>query len=311
MGPFFVTLIASAVLLLTAAPGYILIKKKMISERCMPDLSKILLYVCQPCLVIYTFSCATFSIEKLIDVGIFVLLALAIQGIMLGIAVLFLHRKFKDTAFRIISIATTFANCGFFGIPIIEALLPEIASELIIFTTVYAFTMNVMGWTVGSAIISGDTKYISIKKILLNPATISTLVALLVFAFPIPIPTELSSMITVVGRMSTPVSMLIIGMRLATTELKTVFCSPRCYIAASAKLFVMPLLAFLLALVLPITPEVKRTFFIVTACPSASIVLNFSELVGKGQREAASMVLLTTILSIVSLPIVMLLLPLL
>ena len=230
---------------------------------------------------------------------------------MLGLSVLFLHRKFKDTAYRIISLATTFANCGFFGIPIVEALLPEISSELIIFTTVYAFTMNVLGWTVGSAIISGNMRYISAKKIFLNPATVSTLAALMIFVCPINIPAELESMITIVGRMSTPISMIIIGMRLATTDLRTVFCLPRCYVASLAKLFIMPLFAFLLALILPIAPEVKETFFIVSACPSASIVLNFSELVGKGQKEAASLVLLTTILSIISLPIMMLLLPLL
>ena len=311
MGPFFVTLVAAAVLLFTAVPGYLMIKKKMLSERCMPDLSKILLYVCQPCLVIYAFSSATFSLKKLVEVGLFVLLALVIQGVMLGLAVLVLHRKFKDTAYRIISIATTFANCGFFGIPIIEALMPDVASEVIIFTTVYALTMNVLGWTVASAIISGDTRYISVKKILINPAMISTLIALPIFALSVSFPTELESMITIIGRMSTPISMFIMGMRLASTELKSVFCSPRCYAACAMKLFVMPLLAFLLALALPIATEVKQTFFIVTACPSASIVLNFSELVGKGQREAAGMVLLTTILSVVSLPIMMLFLPLL
>ena len=137
------------------------------------------------------------------------------------------------------------------------------------------------------------------------------LIALPIFAFSITFPQELESMITIVGRMSTPISMFIMGMRLATTELKTVFCSPRCYAASVMKLFVMPLLAFVFALVLPIATEVKQTFFIVTGCPSASIVLNFSELVGKGQKEAAGMVLLTTILSVISLPIMMLLLPLL
>ena len=73
----------------------------------------------------------------------------------------------------------------------------------------------------------------------------------------------------------------------------------------------MPLVAFLAVFFIPLPTEVKATFFIICACPTASIVLNFSELIGEGQREAASMVLLSTILSIATLPVMVLLLPLL
>jgi predicted permease len=62
---------------------------------------------------------------------------------------------------------------------------------------------------------------------------------------------------------------------------------------------------------LPIDGDVKRTFFIICSCPVASVVLNYAEIIGEGQREAANTVLLGTILSIVTLPIMMLLMPLL
>ena len=105
--------------------------------------------------------------------------------------------------------------------------------------------------------------------------------------------------------------MLIMGMRLATTSFRNVFLSARTYIAILAKGFIMPLCGFLLAMVAPIPTDVKITFFIICACPTASIVLNFSELIGAAQKEAAASVLLSTMLSIVTLPIMVLLLPLL
>ena len=308
---FRIALISVAVLLLAAVPGYILMKKRMIDEACISGFSKVLLYVCQPCLAVYTFTSSSLSAEKLLEVGIFALLSAAIFIIVLGGAYLVLRKKCEKPIFRIITIATSFSNCAFFGIPIIEALLPESASELIIFTTVFAVVMNIIGWTLGAAIISRDTKYISAKKIFLNPAVIGMAVALVIFVFSIPIEGDLQSMIITTGRMCTPLSMLIMGMRLATMEIKSLWSDPKVYATIAVKQIVMPLVGFLLVYFLPISADTKQTFFIICACPVASVVLNFAEIVGEGQREAAKMLLLGTLLSIITLPPMMLLLPLL
>ena len=308
---FKIALIATAVLLLAAVPGYILMKRKMLDESCISGFSKILLFVCQPCLAVYTFTSATLSLEKLIEVGIFAALTAVIFLIVLGGAWIFLHKKYSEPIYRIVTIATTFANCAFFAIPIIEALLPEISEEVIIFTTAFAVVMNVIGWTLGAAIISGDARYISLKKIFLNPAMIGTVVAVLIFVSRIPIEGDLRNMIVTTARMSTPLSMIIMGMRLATMDIRSLFTDLRVYLTVAVKQIVMPLIAFLLVLYLPISSEVKQTFFIICACPVASVVLNFAEIVGAGQREAAKMLLLGTLISIVTLPPMMLLLPLL
>lgn len=308
---FKIALIAVAVLLLTAVPGYILIKRKMISEDCISGFSKVLLFVCQPCLAVYTFISTEYTPEKLKNIGIFALLSVAINVLMLSVAYLVLRKKCENPIYRIITIATTFSNCAFFGIPIIEALLPEIADDLMVYTTVFAVVMNIAGWTIGSAIIAQDAKHISVKKIFLNPATVGAVVALVIFIFSIPIFPELESMITITGRMCSPLSMLIMGMRLATMKLGGLFNDYRIYLVVAVKQFLMPAVAFLAVFILPIPTEIGYAFFIICACPAASVVLNFAEIVGEGQREAANIVLLSTILSIVTLPIVMLLLPLL
>ena len=306
-----IAFIAVAVLLLAAVPGYILVKKKIISEDAIPAFSKLLLYVASPCLVVFSFRSSPFSVEKLADIGLFALLTFAVNALMLGGAFLILKKKYKETIYRIITVATTFANCSFFGIPIIEALLPDIAHELIIYTSVYSLVMNVFGWTVASAIISGDTRYISLKKILINPTTVSTAIAFFLFVTELPIFPDLENLISITGKMCTPLSMLIMGMRLATIKPKTLFNNFRVYLTIAAKEFLMPLVTFALLVFLPVSPEIKAPLFIISACPVASVVLNYSELVGEGQKEAANMVLLGTMLSIVTLPVVMLLLPLL
>lgn len=310
MSLFVVTLIAVAVLLLVAVPGYIMIRTRMVSEACIPGFSKVLLFVCQPCLAVYSFTSTQFTWQKLADVGIFALMSLAIFAVMLGGAYLVLRKRCESPIYRILTIATTFSNCAFFGIPIIEAVMPDKAADVMLYTTVFAVVMNVVGWTVGSAIISRDVKYISVKKIFLNPAMIGAIVALVIFVCQIPIHPDLGSMITTLARMCTPLSMLIMGMRLATMSLSALFADIRIYFTIAVKQLVMPLVAFGLVYFLPVLPEVRAVFFIMSACPAASVVLNFAEIVGEGQREAANTVLLSTILSIITLPVMMLMLPL-
>lgn len=309
---FFVTLSAVAVLLLTAVPGYLFIRCRVVPENATVTLSKLLLFFCQPCLAVYTFKSCPFSWEKLGEIGLFALLTLGIHALMLGAAYLILRRRGRTMpVYRIITVATTFGNCAFFGIPILEAILPQLAPELLIFTTVYATVMNIIGWTVGSAIMAHDLRYISLKKILLNPATLGTAVALLLFMLPVTLPDTLLSMITICGRMASPLSMLVMGMRLATVPIGDLFRDPRVYLTVGVKQLLMPLITLLLLLPLPVALPIKQAFFIISACPVASIVLNFSEIIGEGQRTAASLVLFGTALSLLTLPVMMLLFPLL
>lgn len=308
---FLIAFIAVAVLLVTAVPGYLLIKKKMIGEECISGFSKVMLYVCQPCLAVYSFRNVEYTPEKLGELGIFALLSITIMLVMLSGTYLLLRKKCKDPVYRIMTIATSFSNCAFFGIPVIEALLPEQASEMIVYTTVFAVVMNIAGWTVGSAIISQNPKYMSPKKIFLNPATIGTVVALVIFITGMPIQTDFESMITILGKMCSPLSMIIMGMRLATMKFVPMFTDLRVYLTVAVKQMVMPAVAFLMVAFLPLAPELRAAFFIICACPAASVVLNFAEIVGEGQREAANTVLLSTILSIVTIPTMMLMLPLL
>lgn len=315
MDTFLIALFAVGVLLLAAIPGYLLVKRKMLSEECIPGFSKVLLFVCQPCLAVYSFSTIEFTKENLINIGVFALLILLVHAIMLVGTYLILRKKCAEPVYRIMTIATTFGNCAFFGIPVIEAMMPNEAPTLIVYTTVYAVVMNVLGWTVGSAIISKNVKHISVKKIFLNPAMIGFAVALTLYVCGVKFEggfgTQLGSMITAAARMATPLSMVVMGMRLATMKLSKMFTDLKIYLTLAVKQLLMPLVAFAIVIFLKdVDLNLRRTFYITCACPVASIVLNFSEIVGEGQESAANLVLLGTILSIGTLPLMMLMLPL-
>ena len=111
--------------------------------------------------------------------------------------------------------------------------------------------------------------------------------------------------------MTTPMCMLILGMRLATVTPRDLFLNPRIYLSTAIKNVVYPLLSFLIIYFIPLPTYIKITFFLLGCCPAASMVLNMSELVGEGQTQAACSVLISTLSCIVTIPVLALMIPLL
>ena len=177
MQTFLTTLITVSIMLLFAVPGFILIKVKAVKAESIPAFSKVLMYVCQPALTLYSFNKADFTPELGINLLIFFAIITVAQLLLIGVFFLIFRKKMENVRYRIATIATTLSNCSFLGVPLLEALFPEWQNAAV-YSMIYFLSMNLLGWTLFSAIITRDKKYVSVKKIVFNPATLSILVAL-------------------------------------------------------------------------------------------------------------------------------------
>ena len=307
MNSFFITLTAVAIMLFYAIPGYILIKRKQIDQKAIPAFANVLMYVCQPCLTIYSVSKVAYSISIVKDIAVVLIFSIILQLMMLLLFYMVFKKKKSDVKYRVCTIATTLGNCAFMGVPLLEAIMPD-NPEAIVMSTSFCVGMNLIGWTVASAIITDNKKYMSIKKAIFNPAVLSLIVAIPLFITGTNLPNQLNDMVTILGKMSTPMCMLIMGMRLATVELKSIFTDKLQYLIVIIKQILMPLIAILLFKLLPVDDYLIKTMFILCATPIASVVLNFAEMLGEGQKTAANLVLLGTLSSILTIPIMMLIL---
>ena len=298
------TLITVFSMLLYAVPGYLLMKTKMVEMSAIPALSRILVFVCQPCFAVYAYNKIDFSARLLLDVVTFMLVTVVLQVTMIYIFS-FLYKKRWDTVkYRICTIASCFGNAVFFGAPVIEVLMPHFA-EAIIYANAYGVAMNILAWTVGSSVITKDKSYVKIKKVILNPATIGFIIALILYVSQIKITGAIENSVSLLAKMTTPVSMLILGMRLATVRIKPIFTTPLFYFTIFFKQMIFPLISYGFISLFPfISKDIRTVMFIVGACPVASIVLNFAEMLEGGQEEAADIFLLGTILSIVTMPVI-------
>lgn len=301
-----VTAFTVGIMLLYALPGYALVKAKKISPSSISAFATVLMYVCQSCLVVYSFQKVNYTRELFREMLLFFALAILIQSVLIGAYYLIFRKKYDDVKYRIVTIAGAFGNCAFMGVPLLEALLPDYP-QAVVFSAVYSISMNLIGWTVASAIIANDKKYIKIKNFVLNPAVIALCVALPLFFRGIYIgDTQFGSAVFLLARMTTPLCMLIMGMRLASVSLKPVVTRKVNYLVVFLKQIAMPLVGMLIVLLLPIDVNMKLTFYIICCCPVASVVLNFAEMLGHGQEMAANLVLLGTFSSIVTIPVMML-----
>ena len=304
---FTTTALNVLIMLAYSVPGFIFVKSKMIDQSHIASFAKVLLYVCSPALSIYSFNCVDYSKELLINLGLFLLLSFILQIIVLTLMWLIFRKKgIKDPGYRVCSVACVLSNSGFFGVPLLQSLLPD-NPEAVAYSAVYIVGMNIISWTAGSMFITGDKKYMSVKKIILNPPVLALCVSLPLFLMGIKLPSVVDNAVSVLGKMSTPLCMLIMGMRLATVRAGELIKDKHAYISSAVKLIIFPVISYLLIYFLPLDYGFRASFFILCSCPTASMVLNLSEVLGAGQKSAANAVLISTLLCIITIPLLMLL----
>lgn len=302
---FTVTLTTVAMMLLYAVPGYLLIRCRKLGADSISAFATLLLYLCSPFQTIYAMQRIEYSTYMLIHLGLALLLGVALMGGMLGIVYFALRKKQHLVPYRICTAASALGNCGFMGIPLLEALLPEYP-QAVAFASMFFMAMNILMWTVTSFIITRDKKYISVKKVFLNPSSIAMGAALILFFTRTRLPGQLGDMTTLLSKMTTPLCMLILGMRLAVVPFKPIFTSRLQYMAVALKLFAFPLLALGICSLLPVERNFAVALYIICCAPTGNLVLSFAEILGEGQDTAANVVLLSTLLSMFTIPLMLL-----
>jgi len=289
------------------ACGFLLVKSKKGVAAHAKTMSAMLIYVLSPAMVISSFQKMDYSVQTLVDIGIFFAASLLVQFLFFLVLFFAIKRKFTDAKYRLLTIGSVLGNVGFFGLPLVTSLFPE-EPMAACYSSVYVMTMNLLVFTVGVFMITGDKKYISWKSVLCNPTTVSILIAFPLFLLDWHFPAAVLEPLTLLGRTTTPICMIVLGMRLATVKLKSLFTRPFAYLVCALKLVVFPLTAYLCVAFLPFLSETFRACMLVlSAVPSGAVILSLAELHECEQELAANVVLLTTLLSVVTAPLLILL----
>ena len=295
--------------LLYLFPGFLLCKFRKVRAEHLSSISVILLYVCGPGLFLNALTALDYSPEMLKRMGLFLVFSLLGETALMLLLLLLMGKKRKEFGMRMLSIASVMGNVGFFGMPVVRAVFPA-APEAAVYSCVFNTSLNILAWTVGVYTLTGEQQYISLRAAFLNPTILAVAAGLVRYLLKAKnwLPALVQDGFRSIGAMSTPLCMVILGIRLATMDFRKLFTAPLAWLISAGKLLLFPLFCYLLVLPFPFDPVFKGCILILAGTPCASILLNLAEIHHNGQELAANCALLTTLLSIFTIPLLSLLL---
>lgn len=299
---------AVLILFLLIIPGFLLRKKRFADDKLPLGFTNTILYVTQPAMLIAGFF-RPYDGSIMKSALIVLVLTFAVHGSFYLIVMRF-FAKAPEGARSVYRFGSIFSNAGYMGIPLIDMIL---GGEATVYASVYLIGFNFFCWSLGCLIYSGDKSYISPKKMFINAATIPTFIGILIFVtnfysiFPQGAALFTSDILNMLKNTVAPMSMMIIGMRLADLKLKGALKDVHLYVGLSLRLVILPLVVFGLLMICKLLGFYNVTaftvVFICSATPVASATSMFAERFSSDTVTASKFVSISTLLSLVSMPL--------
>mgnify|MGYP001040788795 FL=1 len=293
--------------------GMLLYRRNMLSEATSKQISGIIINVTNPALLI----CSAFEDGPKVSLGgLSIALAAYASVFVILIALSFLIPYILGVPKKLhyaYQMLTIFGNVGFIGIPLASAVL---GSESLIFVSIFNLLFNLLIYTLGMSMlekaaslqaaegeISPAGRHTSgrLQK-LVNAGTISAAVTILCYLGDFHVPVILSSTLTYMGRATTLLSMLVLGVSVAQMAPKDIFSHPKLYVFTLLRQILVPIGCVLLMRGLIDNKLILNTMLLMVAVPAANMPLMFAKQMDMETESISQGIILTTVLSLVTVP---------
>lgn len=274
--------------------GAILYKKKYISEEGSKSLGNLLIRMSLPCVIL-----KAFQVERTPERLQALMLSIGFSILLLAAAILISRIFFANDP--ISHFAASFSNPGFFGIPLICAVLND---DAVFYVAPFIACLNILQWTYGVAVLTEKKVKIEWKNIIFSPFMFAFLLGVIIFLVQVNMPEILNVVIDNSANMNTPLAMLVSGVYMAKVNFRVMLTSGRLYAVSVVRLIVNAVVAGVILSFLPQSwYPLKICLFIAAACPVGSNVAVYAQLHGKDYVYAVETVVLSTIISVITLPL--------
>lgn len=278
--------------------GYLLFRNELITETGSKALSNLLLYVILPCVILRSFA-QNNSPEK--SVALIISLALAALALLLAMIVSFLIFRKNPVA----NFGSAFSNAGFMGLPLISAVLGQ---DAVFYIAGMIALLNILQWTYGQAVLAGSLRQLSIKGVVGNPLVISFALGLLLYALSVSLPKQLFSAIDTLASCNGPVAMIVLGVMLGKVPFRQIFRSISAWQVSAVRLLLIPGVTLLMLSCFSSTSvDMRIAILIAAAAPVGSNLAVYVQKQGQNSGESVKMICLSTILSAITMPFILLL----
>lgn len=284
-------------LFLLMAVGFIFARKGLLSEETRSQMSSILLYVVTPAIMI-----TSFEVERTPESQAQLIAVLAsttgLYVLYIALSQLLFPREGEDHR-GIMRFAAVYGNVGFMGLPLIQSAMGD---QAMMIAVVGLAVFNIFTWTQGRALIGGRSE-LALKKVVLNPGVLGFTFGLLIFFTGWRLPGPVDDAARYLASLNTPLAMVVIGGQIAQADLVQVFSCKKLYLVSAVKLVIVPLLTVVALMPFHLDPAVFVSGVILAGCPTAGVASLFSQSMGKDGVFGARQVTLSTLLCIITLPL--------
>ena len=280
--------------------GYAVVKAGLMKSSESKSVSVILVYLVIPCVIIKAFQVDyTPDVQK----GLFLAIAAAVAIHILFLLITIPLKKIFQM--DVIEQATSiYSNAGILVIPLVQELLGQ---DYVIYSSAYIAVQLILLWTQGKNMLCEEEK-LEWKKVFLNVNIISIIAGIVLFLFRIKLPAGVQDVLGMMNNMIGPLGMLLAGMAIAEVPLKSIFTKRRNYLSVALRLLLYPVLGLFLMKAIQIvvnlenSSQILLTVYLACVTPACASVTSMAQLYDKDAAYASSLYVLTTLLSIVTMP---------
>ncbi|HEY8889567.1 MAG TPA: AEC family transporter [Clostridium sp.] len=289
------------VLFIIMAVGFYAKKKKFLNDTVDKGLSELLLNVTLPFMIVTSFN-IKYEAEMVSNAQKILIYSFLIHISLIFISKIFFFKvpKTKQQVYRFITI---FSNTGFMGYPVLESIY---GGKGVFYAAIFNIAFNIIVWTVGVMLFTGEKDFKSMRKAVANPAILAVIIGVILFVFSIKLPLPIENAIKLVGSTTTPISMIIVGSMLAEMKFKDAFSDFSIYYATFVRLLIVPMIVYAVLKLLKVDDLLLKICVILQAMPAAVMAPLLAEKYGGDNLLASQCVFITTIISAVTIPIVIL-----
>lgn len=317
--------------------GIILIRTKVLNRENMEVVSRLVIKLALPVMI---FTNTVNGVDKEMLFHSLSILGIAFFMYICLFGLSFLSGKLfhlQGDHQQLYSAMSAFGNIGFMGIPIVTSIFPE---RGMLYISVFTMIDQLMLWTVGVRLTSkagdrvekvseiqsscgqvkADRKNVAVGrsatdrtvdkrvsfdfKKLINPVTVAIVLSLIFILTGISLPEILNTAFSKIGATATPLAMIYLGGVFACMDVRKYVCKLDYYGIVVIKMLIFPVIFYLIQGLLPISAEIRMTMTLTSAMPVMSSVVMMANAYGTDGDYAMGGILVTTVCSIVTLPLV-------
>ncbi len=299
IGSFLVVGQQVLILFILIAIGFAGGKLKFITKEGVSCITDIMLYIVTPCIIVNAFQK---EFNSILLAGFFKSFLAAIAAHLISILLSRLFIKSKDEARRrVLQFGVVFSNCGFMSLPLLDALLGQ---EGVFYGASYIAVFNLLVWSYGLLLMDKENPELSIKKLILNPGTLPVIIGLIFFFCSYRLPSLISTPVSYLSALNTPLPMLVIGYYISNLKLSGLFKETDEFAMLFLRLIASPLLLLALLYPLGFRGALLIACIVSASAPVAATSTMFSTKFHADAELSAGTVALSTLLSIITMTLI-------